>query len=266
MNNLMRRLRISKLPLEVYRKVATVTKFSESSESEITPVDHVAWRRLIVRFNLNRKFSFHDWVIILHYLENHLISTPYDLMQLEFGAVRDIFSDDINSDMIAKLCQESPISLNSNKVAMSNALNLATNAGLLAQSLRHKDINNTLVAGKFHKVGNSSSLPDSFSAEGNAAKIRCPAQSDLSESSISSLLDAGVSINIIRQLEDSLPSVASVIQRYSAFCDLMRYPYCPPVSARGEAMGSLFNPGETFQLCSVHLVKACAMLDLDYSR
>ena len=63
-------------------------------------------------------------------------------------------------------------------------------------------------------------------------------------------------------MKDSLPSVASGIQCYSAFCDLAGAAYFPPTSANVKRWGSLFNPGKTFGLYVNHLAKACQILDI----
>ena len=194
-------------------------------ESEIIPDVLEVWRTLIVRFNLNNIAPFQDWVILIHYFEIHLISSPRDLTHLAFPALKDLPGGDVNFEMITKLRQAFHIGLNPKRGTMGTSINFATNAGLLAQSIRHKDINNTLIAKQFDDTADSLELPDNFNTLGPASEIKFLAQSELTEGPITQLLNTVVSLNVIRQCKDSLPSVAAGVQRYSAFCDLMKYPY-----------------------------------------
>ena len=72
-------------------------------------------------------------------------------------------------------------------------------------------------------------------------------------------------MNAIRQIPDSLDSVASGIACYIAFCDLMGLEYFPPTSYRLRQWSAVFRPGKCFGMYVSHVRKACQILNLPIS-
>ena len=72
-------------------------------------------------------------------------------------------------------------------------------------------------------------------------------------------------MNVLRQIPDSLDSVASGIACYIAFCDLMGLEYFPPTSYRLRQRSVVFRPGKCFGLYVSHVRKACQILNLPIS-
>ena len=262
LSELMRRLRLSRLDRVTYRTILSAIKISDNDESVIFPFDLEMWRRIIVRFNLNQITSFPEWLVLIRVLDGNLITSPESLTNLSLPQLRDLFETDPNFKSILQLWQASHIFIHPSSTTTGSTLNFSANAGLLAQSLRHKDISLTIYAKQHTSTSANLELPDNFETLGPAAKINELARSSASSSDILAFLNNGVTLNIVRQCKDSLPSVASGIQCYSAFCDLIGAPYFPPTNANVKRWGSLFNPGKTFGLYVNHLAKACQILDI----
>ena len=258
----MARLRISKLPKAIYRKILTDTKFNDSDESEISPSELEDWGRIIIRFNLNGQIPFQEWVFAIYKIRVFMISSPLEFDTLSFEQITEFFSEDDNANLIIMLWQACAISTNPNRANCFTKINLAVHGGILAQSLRRKDIDNTIYSKKRTEIAQKLDLPINFDLAFPSTKIKILAEFQSSEKDVSYLLNSDVALNVIRQCQDSIPSVSSGIQRYAAFCDLTGAQYFPPISANIRRWGSLFITGKSFGNYCGHLAKACQILDI----
>ena len=93
-----------------------------------------------------------------------------------------------------------------------SSLAFETNSSLLAQSARAPCIEDTGLARSHKRDRDSLDVPDSFNDDGPAARIKLLAGGDNSDESINRFLDTGSDVNVIRQAEYTLPSIASGIQ------------------------------------------------------
>ena len=156
----------------------------------------------------------------------------------------------------------SSIHANPSTTSTGHALNFSANAGLLSQSPRRKNIDDSRYAKRHSSAEGIHELPANFNTLGHASEIQKLAVSSASSTEILSPRNNGVALNIVTQCRDSLPSVAAGVQCYSAFCDLVGAAYFPPTYANVKRWGSLFNHGKTFGLYVNHLVKGCQISDI----
>ena len=91
LNNFMARVRISRLPKNIYAKILSATKIRDVDESSIMPPNLEEWRRIIVRFGLNSEIPFQKWIITIHLIETRLISSPGELSALSKIDIGNIF-------------------------------------------------------------------------------------------------------------------------------------------------------------------------------
>ena len=105
---------------------------------------------------------------------------------------------------------------------------LASSAHSLANALRAPSVGKADFALYHEDATDGLELGDGFLRLGPAAKIRKLTALGDPQRSILRFLNNGAKINALRQVQDSLKSVASGVQRYASFCDLMRVDYFPP--------------------------------------
>ena len=98
----------------------------------------------------------------------------------------------------------------------------------LASSFRGKRINQTAISKERDSSVKMICLTADFEKMGPAAKIRKLAESPRPLAAVSNFLRTVAQLNMLRQGQGSLSSVASGIQRYGAFCDLLDAPCFPP--------------------------------------
>ena len=75
-------------------------------------------------------------------------------------------------------------------------------------------------------------------------------------------MNTGAQINTIRQLQDSIRSLAAGAQGWAPFIDLVNFPYFLPLAVNVPKWIALFNPGRTFSLYLSHLCKARQLLNI----
>ena len=135
-------------------------------------------------------------------------------------------------------------------------------ASLMAQAFRCKLIGDTSIS-RAHSADRSDlALPDSFGKQGPSARIRALSAVNPSGEALSRFLNTGDQLNTLRQVQDSLRSATSGVQRCASLCDLIRTAYFPPLAHTVLRWGSIFNPGKTFSLYLAHLGKACQLLNI----
>ena len=104
--------------------------------------------------------------------------------------------------------------------------------------------------------------PGNFEKLGPAAKARELAIGDNPLSSIQTFLSTGAPVNILRQAQFTLPSIASGIQCWVAYYNLARQPFFPPTSQRVCDWASLFKTGRSFGNYVSRSTKACQILNV----
>ena len=261
LTRLFTRLKISRLSKHDYRALLRTMMVASPDVSAISPFPMEDRRRVIVRFELSQALPFHDWLTIIHDLENHLIETPSQLAEFSFNVISGFSERCANPGLAMRLWQATCISHGSEQ-RIPCALPLETNAKFLAQSVRASTLNDTGFARSHKRALEGLGVPASFDKAGPAAKARMLAEGDNAHTAAQAFLSSGASVNVLRQAQYSTGSIASGIQCWIAFCDLQGHPYFPPTSSRVCAWGSLFQPGGTYAQYVAHLSKGCQLLDI----
>ena len=259
MTRFFNRLKASRLPKPAYRQLADHIKFDPLKEATIIPFHFEGWRKLIYRFDLTANISLPDWIPVLNALAAHVIRVPEDLARLSWTQASGLAADFPAEQPVLLLWQAACISATGTTPAFGGKPALVS-PGQLASSFRGKRIEETSVAQQRTAMMKEMTLPADFDKLGPAAKIRKLNELSCSSTAITSFLNTGAQLNLLRQVQDSLSSVASGIQCYGSFCDLEDVPYFPPSAEIVLRWSALFSPGRSFGMYVSHLTKACQLL------
>ena len=265
LRTLMKRLRRSSLPRDWCNTIIAHVKLAWADRSEAIPFIFEEWRCLLIRFSLSEEIPFEDWIPILNHLAAYDIRSPADLAQLSRSDAHILFADCPGRSNIASLWQAATHTLAS-RVPPSPILPVneewSTNAGALAASFRCRDINCSQVAVALRAAKADLDVPANFDLAGPAAKIRLLERSETGQASLLRFLNTGAQLNTLRQVQDSLRSVAAGVQCWASFCDLINTPYFPPLAENVLRWSTFFKPGGSFANYLAHLSKACQLLQI----
>ena len=257
------RLRRTALPPDWYQALVAHVKVFLNDKSEVVPFVFEEWRRLIVRAGLDSVLDFPDWVPILNSLSAFGIHYPNDLAQSSRFEIAQLALDFDSATAVWKLWRASSMAVErSNLSATGCELALCTNASSLANSFRAKRVQDTDIARRHCAARRSLTLNEDYDKAGPAARIRLLQSLKADPTDITSFLNTGAQVNTLRQVQGSLRSVASGVQCWASFCDLVGAPYFPPTSSLILRWSTLFKPGRTFGGYVAHLAKACQLLDI----
>ena len=257
------RLRRSSLPSTLYKALIAHVKDFLGDESAVIPYVFEEWRRLIARSELNRDLDFPDWIPILNNFSAYGIRNPSDLAQASRADIAVVILDEITAPAIWKIWRVAAMSSDMvDNTLQNHNLALCSNARILASAFRTKNIRDTSFA-KDHKAARIDlGLGAEYEAAGPAARIRILELARAPIESLTSFLNTGAQVNTLRQVQGSLRSVASGVQRWASFCDLVGAPYFPPTSTLILRWSTIFKPGRTFGGYVAHLAKACQLLNI----
>ena len=253
------RLKPSRVSREDYRFLLKTMMITTPGKSAIFPFDLEEWRRLLVRYDLHIGLDFPERLTIIRELSIHLIDNPIQLARFSYSDALTFSLLFERDDCILHLWQAACVANNTSNRPL-HRIPYETNSNALAQSIRADSIEETGLA-KSHKRANLAiSLPEEYDHTGPAGRIRILADSGAPTESVRRFLATGSAVNILRQAETALPSIASGIQCWAAYCDLMGCPYYPPTTERVCAWATIFNPGGSFGQYLAHLIKGCQIL------
>ena len=148
---------------------------------------------------------------MLNGLAAHLIRTPHHLSLLKWPEVSGLAATFPAEQPICLLWQAACIQLGGAR-PMVHGDNSLTSPAQLASSFRGKRINQTGIAKERDSSVKLLGLSAEFEKLGPAAKIRKLAESPHPMAAVSNFLRSGAQLNMIRQVQDSLSSVAAGIQ------------------------------------------------------
>ena len=198
LGNFMERVSISRSPNDIYNQILSATQFSDCDESQIIPSKLDEWRGVIVRFGSNAEIQCQDWVAAVHFIGNHLVSTPRELSALSKVDINNIFGGDAHLPSIIQLWQGSSIALQPNRSSSLFKVNLSVIDGILARTLRRKDIYKSRYAIKRNELKDKLDFPSDFDKAGPSAKIKMLSISDSSDNKRVSFLDSKVALSLVR--------------------------------------------------------------------
>ena len=179
--------------------------------SGIFPFDLEEWRRIIVRFDLHSGADFPEWLSIIRELTLRLIDCPAQMAQFSYSDALT-FSLLLEKDSaIIRLWQACCVAYGTKDKPLYR-IPYETNSNLLAQSIRAPSLEETGVARPHKKARLALDLPEKYDNAGPSARIRMIADSDAPTDAVQKFLETGTAINILRQAETTMGSIASGIQ------------------------------------------------------
>ena len=263
MTAFLNRLRGPKLDRAHYRALVAHIRDPLIDDSLVFSPQLEEWRAVIVRHNLTERISLPDWIPIINHLGSSLITRPSELAQWLYPDIAALASTSPESGAILGLYQASVVATSVVPSATpASSWQLLSSAHTLAADIRVASVADTSCARDLQSARASLDLPDNYDRLGPAAKIRCLAESTAPQSVVVRFLNTGAQVNILHQVQDSLKSVASGIQCYASFCDLIQTAYFPPATENILRWSTLFSPGRSFGQYLSHVSKACQLLNL----
>ena len=205
------RLKTSRLPKASLRQLIDRIKFDPVRESDCIPFQFEEWRKLIYRFDLTESLQLQDWIPVLNGMAARLIRTPHHLSLLKWSEISGLAATFPAEQPICLLWQAACILVGSDKPTMVGGGSLISPTQL-ASSFRGRRINQTSVAKERESSVKLLGLAADFEKLGPAAKIRKLAESPHPLAVVSNFLRTGAKLNMLRQVQDSLSSVAAGIQ------------------------------------------------------
>ena len=179
--------------------------------------------RLIYRFDLLAEVPLPDWVPGLNALSAHIVRAPAGLARLMWADVSGLAADFPDVQPVFLLWQSSFIDTTGEKI---NAVghHPIVSPGQIATSFRWKRIDETAVARARAAALRDLTLPAGFESFGPSSKVRKLIEDPFASETVTSFLNTGAQLNLLRQGRDSMSSVASGIQCYRSFWDLLDVP------------------------------------------
>ena len=257
------RLRRSILPADIYRELIIHVKTFLVDRSAVIPYVFEEWRRVIVLSGLDSEIDFPDWIPILSTFAAFGFHYPNELAIATRIEVQALIPNELIASAIWKLWRFVAMTSEAGSTTIAHSdLGLCTNANALALQLRSKEIRSTSFAMTHSAAKAELGLGEKFDLAGPAARIRMLERAKFSPETLNSFLNTGAQVNTLRQVQGSLRSVASGVQCWASFCDLVDAPYFPPTAALVLRWSTVFNPGRSFGGYVAHLAKACQLLNI----
>ena len=135
----------------------------------------------------------------------------------------------------------------------------------LPEALRAPSVADTAIGTEYTQAKESIGLPMDFDSLGPTARIAALQAATPDSQHLLRFLSAGAQSNILQQVRLTLPSVASGVACYLAFCSLLSIAPFPPTTTIVRQWSAMFGQGKTFALYINHLMKACQLLSFDTS-
>ena len=210
---LMARLKRPDLPREWYAQLFAHAMVAWAGDSIATPFLFEEWIVFLVRSELNNFKDFHDRMPLLNHLVAYGVNSPTELAEWPRFDVASLAAAAPDDPLILKLWQSAClVSPSMGTGSKTIAPEWPTDATGLANSLRAKNISDSVVARAHVAAQVGISIPVSFDKMGPVAKIRAMTAAKPSGESLARLLNTGAHRNTIRQVQDSLRSVAAGVQ------------------------------------------------------
>ena len=263
MTQFLNRLRGSKLDRSRYRDLVNHIRDPLIDDTIIFSPQLEEWRSVIVRRNLTERISLPDWIPIINHLVSSLITCPRDFQRWSLTEIFELAGTTPEASAVMALYQASLVATTATPSATpASSWQMLASAHSLAADLRVSSVAQTTCGRALSCARSALDLPPEFERLGPAAKIRCLAESAAPQAQIAHFLNTGAQVNTLHQVQDSLKSVASGIQCYASFCDLIQVAYFPPCSENILRWSTVFSPGRTFGIYLAHVSKACQLLNL----
>ena len=265
LNLLLNRLKLTRIDSMKLDRLRDLWGTHADKQQSISLSRRETWRHPIAALSAQTELCWPDWDNILAFLCSCGVSNPRDLAALSFDSFVPLFGNSPWNSVLKPLWSWVREFTTRTPSLGFNEVHFKTCAHSLANQVRSACPQDaSLAKGPLGKNTVEENF-DNLGTLGPAAKIAKLACSDNSRGSISQMCDRGVKLNVLRQVRHSLPAVASGIECYAKFCDLLDRPYFPPTEDTILKWSAVFKPGKAFSLYLAHVMKACQLLGCDTS-
>ena len=260
-NQLIRRIRASETPVEVIDEIANrIFQASTEIEPEF-PEGYEEWKFFILRNGLANQVSLQKWASVLSKLANICPMSLQDLGELSRGELLLWTHTYAELDILPSLWSAIRGSPEFWKQRGNPAPLRTAESGELATRIRAESLTKTKIYIEYEETKISLGLPGNFEDLGPQARTKVLQKSGPNHATLEKFTRLGAQVNILRQVERSLPAVASGIQGYSDFCALRNRVPFPPSEDTIREWSVTFKKGRTFSMYLHHVQKACQILN-----
>ena len=260
-NQALQALRNLNSPLRKFREIAGSLKKGIREIQEQIPSYWPLWAPIFRKFKFQVLLGWGDLIMITRPLETFDVLTPLELVahtKASIAKLADKVAEPpgVESVWMAVKCFAGDAGWGGRHISMrshNNAMELIT-------ELRSKLQEDAPIAKRRTALLRGLGLPANFESLTPLAKTNALATCGAPEHLISEFLDTSDRINILRSVQGSLRSVASGVNSYLRFCNLLSIPPFPVSTACASRWSACFNPGETYAQYTCRIRKACILL------
>ena len=260
-NQLIRRIRGTETPREVIDEITRrITEASEEGDPDL-PEGCDEWKFHILRNGLAIQKPLSDWAPLFRTLMKVCPMSMEELGNLSKGELLILshtYPDLHPLPTLWRSIRSSPEFWNSQKGRLTNHPPEFMNP---ASSIRANSLSETRIFIDYEDSKRQLGLPTDFENLGPQARTKSLQKTGQNGSLIERFARLGSQVNILRQVEKSLPAVASGIQGYCDFCTLREQPPFPPSAETIREWSAAFKAGRTFSMYLRHVEKACQILN-----
>ena len=264
-NRLLGRLKRSCIPKETLRLVIEHFHRAQRQEEPVIPLRFTAWREVVSRTSLTTLTDPDTWVEVWNELELHRIPDPTLLTQISLAEINSIAQSSPFGELILPLWQAVRIENAQNIEHSMPKITFRNDPVSLPEALRAPSVDASVVGTEYKDSKEALGLPMDFDQLGPIARISALQAATPDSQHLLRFLSAGAQSNILEQVKHTLPSVASGVACYFAFCSLLSIAPFPPTNTIVRHWSAMFSAGKTFALYVNHLTKACQLLHIDTS-
>ena len=228
------------------------------------------WWNVIATTGLSGRASEEQWTKLFEELNEILIFSPDDLMELRKDQLHIVSDDPDSNRLLGQLWRAVKVAGGAKELAERPCPSSFVLQGWDAHQLARAISADSAKESELGRAFLDRAQELGFSAEecdttGPREKLRRLAENGSSTDQISSFSQAGAQLNLLRNCDASLRSAAAGIRCWGYFCDATSRAHFPPTEEGVLAWSSFFGAGRSFKIYVAHLEKACLLLGLDTS-
>ena len=267
LNGLLARLRMSSCKVD-HKLVCLVRNTIKSGLLDRTclfPPELEGWRSLLVSFSLDSQRDLRSWRDAIQRINDLHIDTPQTLALCSQGQMEKLPLPLEEKGFTMELWQAARLSYPGERPPARGESSYAIDPHRLVEDIRAKSVATTGPGMALERARERLELPPNFEQLGPAARLKVLRDSTADREDIKSFLHHGSRVNILKKVERSLGPVASGLQGYLNFCELLHVSPFPPRASTLVNWSTLFTAGRTFQAYLSHVKTACLVAGYDTS-
>lgn len=243
LNRLFGRLKRSQISKDAPRLVIDHFHRALEAEAEEIPLRPTDRRDAVNRSSLNTLASPDTWVSVCVALEIHRIPDPLTLARVSLVELEAIAATSPFGEMIAPLWQAVRIEMASNLGVAQPTMAFRNTPMTIPDALRAPNVEESIIGKEYDLSKQSIGLPTSCQSLGPTERIAALKAATPDSQQLLRFLSAGSHANVLQQVRLTLPSVASGVSCYLAFCSLLSIDPFPPTSAIARQWSTMFPHG-----------------------